>query len=263
MIRRCSGALDRLIAAVTDEYNREMQRRAESIEERRADQVRRLLAGEPVDTTEFGYDLAAWHLGVLVVGPGSIEAIRNLATALDRRLLLVPTGEQIFAGWLGGRKPTARDQLARYLSSHWPPGVSLAIGEPARGLAGWRLTHRQASAALPVVRRGSRSFVHYADVALVAAIVQDDLLATSLRQLYLAPLAEGRDDGERLRETLRAYFISERNVSATAAALGISRRTVANRLRTIEDRLGRPLNSICVEVEAAMRLGDLETKPPT
>ena len=63
---------------------------------------------------------------------------------------------------------------------------------------------------MPVAERRGQSLVRYVDVALQAAIVRDDLLATSLRQIYLAPLEKARDGGEVARETLRAYFAAER-----------------------------------------------------
>ena len=56
------------------------------------------------------------------------------------------------------------------------------------------------------------------------------------------------------RETLRAYFVAERNISSTAAALGVDRRTVTNRIRAIEDLFGRPLKDIAAELETALRL---------
>jgi DNA-binding PucR family transcriptional regulator len=119
------------------------------------------------------------------------------------------------------------------------------------------LTHQQASAALPIALRSPEPFVRYADVALLASILQDDLLASSLRELYLDPLERERDGGEVARRTLRAYFAAERNVSSAAVALGVKRHTVTNRLRTIEQRLGRPLNDCASEVDTALRLEDL------
>jgi DNA-binding PucR family transcriptional regulator len=95
-------------------------------------------------------------------------------------------------------------------------------------------------------------------VALIASALQDDLLATSLRNLYLVPLSEEKDKGKILKETLRAYLSSERNISSTAAALGVSRRTVANRLHTIETRLARPLSATLPGVEAALYLEKFE-----
>jgi DNA-binding PucR family transcriptional regulator len=57
-----------------------------------------------------------------------------------------------------------------------------------------------------------------------------------------------------LRETLRAYFDAERNTASTAAALGIDRRTVRNRLRTIEGLIERPLGSSLLNLEIALQM---------
>lgn len=87
------------------------------------------------------------------------------------------------------------------------------------------------------------------------------MLATSLQNLYLEPLAEERDGGEVARETLRAYFAAQRNVSSAAAALGVNRHTVSNRLRAIEVRLGRSLTASGTEIEAALCLAELPLAP--
>jgi len=104
-----------------------------------------------------------------------------------------------------------------------------------------------------VAERRGVTVARYADVAIEAATLRDDLLAKSLRQLYLEPLEQMRDGGKDARETLRAYFAAERNVSSTAAALGVDRRTVRNRIRAIEELLGRPLNVIAADLEIALR----------
>ena len=49
-----------------------------------------------------------------------------------------------------------------------PAGVSSAIGEPGKGLDGWRLTHRQAQAAMRIALRRPQRLTRYADVALLA-----------------------------------------------------------------------------------------------
>ena len=131
--------------------------------------------------------------------------------------------------------------------------VFVTVGEPAAGLEGWRFSHAQAKAALPLAERHG-PVVRFLDVALEAAILRDELIATSLRRRYLEPLATGRDGGELARATLRAYFAAERNVSSTAAALGVDRRTVRNRLAAIEDLLGGPLNGSAADLEIALRL---------
>jgi hypothetical protein len=255
--RTQANLFDRLVAAVTEEYIREAETRLDTAEQRRAERVERLLDGELLDTSEPAYDFNAHHLGMIATGSEAPDAIRNLASALDRRLLMVRHGEGTLWAWLGGRRRVDLAQLERHVSQSWPAQISLALGEPGQGLGGWRLTHQQAKAALPIALRSPQSFIRYADVALLASMLQDDLLATSLRELYLAPLASERDGGETLRQTLRAYFAARRNASSAAAALGVSRQTVNSRLRVIEERIGRSLDCCSAEVDAALRLHDL------
>ena len=160
--------------------------------------------------------------------------------------------------WLGARRPLNPDLLERALADRWRGPVALALGEPGEGLAGWRFTHNQAKAALPIALRAGESVTRYRDVALLASAHCDALLSASLRELYLAPLCAGQDDGATMRETLRAYFAAERNLTSAAAALGVSRRTVANRLQTIEQRLGHSLGTKLAEIELALRLDELK-----
>jgi len=258
LMRVQESLFDRVVAAVSDEYGREAVRPS-SAEERRAELVTRLLEGETFDVPELSYEFDAHHLGVLAKGPQAPEALRELATVLDTRLLLVGRSEAAAAwAWFGARRPLGSAQLLTAAASRWPSQVFLAIGEPGEGLEGWRLSHRQAAAALPIAMRGTKPIVRYAEVALLAAIFHDSLLATSLRQLYLAPLERERDGGKVLRETLRAYFAAERNISSAAAALGISRQAVAKRLRSVEAQLGRPLGECAAELEALLRLQDAD-----
>lgn len=260
-LRRLLGAQatlgDRLVAAVSAEHAREAKNRPGSAADRRRECVKSLLAGELVDHSELGYDLDAHHLGLMAKGEPAEELMRELAARLDRRLLAVCREEEPkWACWLGGRDPLETEKALRALSDLASDGVFVTVGEPAQGLSGWRFSHLQAKAALPIAERKGRPVLRYADVALVASILGDDLVAGSLRQLYLAPLEGARDGGKVARETLRAYFAAERNISSTAAALGVDRRTVRNRLRSVEDLLGRSLNGSVAELEIALRLDD-------
>lgn len=251
LLRAQAALFDGLLAAVSEEYAHEERGRLRSSEQRRADRVRRLLDGELLDTSDLAYDFDAHHLGAIASGLRAEDAIRELSASLECRLLVVHREEGSAWGWLGSRRPL--DPVA--LSSSPRLGrVAIAIGEPASGLSGWRLTHRQARAALPIALRDPSRVVRYSDVALLASMLRDDLLITSLRDIYLTPLAHERDGGETARETLRAYFAADRNVSSAAAALGVSRQAVGRRLRSIEECVGRPLSSCAAELEAALRL---------
>lgn len=258
---RVQGTLfDRLIAAVSEEYAREAAIRPRSTQQRLAERIERLLEGQPIDTSDIAYDFGACHIGLLAAGAGAEEAIRELAATFDRRLLLAPRGEATVWAWLGGQREADRERLEHFLEESWPPKIFLALGEPARGVGGWRLTHQQASAALSIAMRSQQAFTRYADVALLASMLQDDLLLASLRKLYLTPLEAERGGGETLCKTLRTYFASGRNITSAAASLGVSRQAVAKRLGIAEKKLSRPLSSCGLELEAALRLEALNSR---
>ena len=255
LLRRQAMLLDRLLEAVSEEHVREAKSWPSSSSERRRECVKSLLAGEQVDHSELGYDLDGHHLALMAKGEGAPEAMRQLAGRLDRRLLAVCREEEpIWACWLGGRRPLEARRALQALAEISLDRVIVTVGEPGEGLSGWRLSHRQAKAALPIAERREEAVLHYADVVLLTSILRDDLVATSLHQLYLEPLEAAPDGGKVARETLRAYFAAERNISSTAAALGVDRRTVTNRIRAVEDLFGRPLKDIAAELETALRL---------
>ncbi len=259
IMRDTAVVFDRLVSTMAEEYQRELQGRYATPEARLAARVRALLSGELMDAAEIDYEFDAWHLGAIVTG-GDPEVVKELARQLDRRLLQVRSDDDTIWVWFGGRRPVDTEEVDSVLTSVWPEESSLALGESIRGLAGWRLTHRQAQAVLPVARRMGSGYVRYADAALLASVLQDDLLAGSLRERYLAPLACERDGGTTLRATLRAFFSSNRNVSSAASLLGVNRHTVTNRLRLVEERIGRSLTSSGAEIEAALRLHDLDSE---
>jgi hypothetical protein len=260
-LRTQSVLLDRLLTALADAYEDETRRRLRDGDQRRAEQVKRLLAGKMLDATEIRYGFDDWHLGVVAMGSGAIAAIRDLAAALDRRLLLVRPDTKTVWAWLGGRTRLSSRETLRLAAIAWPEDACLAFGEPACSLDGWRHTHRQAKAAIPIAQREKPGIVRYTDVALLATAIRDEVLAGSLEEFYLAPLSRERDGGETLRQTLHAYFAAGRNVSSAAAALGVSRQTVNGRLRIVEDRVGRALADCAPELETALRLRDLREAP--
>lgn len=251
-LRIQSALLDDLLAAVSDEYGREKNARPVTEKQRRTQRVERLLAGELVDTGDIDYDFGAWHLALVACGPDAATAISKLITAPSWRRLVIEREDAVWV-WLGSRLQID----ASVLAGSCPENVALAVGEPAEGIEGWRLTHQQAQAVLPVARARGEGITRYSEDALLASTLQDDLLAGSLRRLYLDPLSAERDGGAVSKETLRAYFATQQNVTSAAAALGVNRNTVASRLRQIEDRIGRPLRSCGFELLAALRLDDL------
>jgi hypothetical protein len=258
LLRTGAVLFDQVVEAISEEYALATKEQVPTSEQRQAERIRRLLAGELVDTAELCYDFGTNHLGLIAVGDGAIAAIAELAKLVDcQRLVTSPENDVVWA-WFGTRARLDAGEVECLVGDDWPDHLRVAIGESSSGLSGWRLTHRQARATLPVAKRHSAGARRYADVALEASMLQDELLVTSLHELYLNPLADERDGGEALRQTLQAYISAGRNLSSAAALLGVSRRTVANRLRAVEGKLGRVLNGAMAEIEAALRLHELE-----
>jgi hypothetical protein len=225
--------------------------------ERQAERVKRLLAGEPVDPVPLAYPMEGWHVGVLAGRLDAEEALRELAAALGCALLIVCPDEERIWAWLGGARRPDPAVALRALAEMPGARPTVALGEPAENLAGWRLSHRQALAAMPVAARLPSRRARYAEVALLAAALGDELLGESLRRAYLAPLEREHEDGLTLRHTLAAYFATAHNVSSAAARLGVSRNTVSTRLRSVEEKIGRPLHTCTAELETALRLREL------
>jgi PucR C-terminal helix-turn-helix domain len=256
--RRQATLFDRVLQAITDEYKRHAAPRSPSLERARVECVEALLAGELVDSARLGYEIEdRYHLGAIAQGPEARTALRELSVRLDSRLLLLEAGSFTWA-WFGTGRGIQADEASLLAASHWPSHTALALGESGEGIDGWRLTHRQARAAIAIAVRGPRNVVRYTEVALLAAALGDEVLAASLRERYLRPLEGERDGGASLRKTLRAYFASERNVSSSAAVLGINRNTVTSRLQEIAERLGKPLAECSTELEVALRLDELD-----
>jgi hypothetical protein len=247
-------ALDRFMASIASEYLDEVDRAARSPGQRRAERVQGLLAGAPAGSAGLDYELNAWHIGVIAAGAKSAQALEGLVEDLGCPHLLVPGGDRSAWAWLGGLRRGAIADVERVLADKDMDGVALAVGEPAKGIEGWRMTHWQAQRALWVALRRPRLLTRYADVLLLAPAMRDDVLAKSLREIYLLPLAGQRDGGTMSRETLRTYFASGRNAATAAAVLNVNRHTVERRLHKIEASLGRSLHTCQAELEVALRL---------
>ncbi|HEU5252357.1 MAG TPA: helix-turn-helix domain-containing protein [Solirubrobacterales bacterium] len=260
LLREQAAAFDGLLLALSEEYRREANLRPDTPEARRVARVKRLLEGELTDASELNYPLELHHNGVIAAGPGAQEALKLLAAGLDRLILAVEPADEVIWAWLGGRQPVSSDSIASTVRGRLSPQVTMALGEGGRRASGWRLTHRQAFAAFRVARETDEQVVRYADISLLASTLADDVLADYLRQRIYPSLVDASSGGTAIRDTLRAYLQTGRNVTSAAAVLNISRRTVSNRLRALEESLGEPLDARVAEVEVALNLLDFEER---
>jgi len=259
ILRDQGPQVDRLMEAVAAEYEREQERVARSSTQRRTDHVLRLLSGEddPGDGVDLEYDFEIWHVGMILTGPKAENAMRLLSERLGYQLLHIPRDKDVVWGWLGSSRQPAVADLFRSLPESLPAGIALTIGEPREGFDGWCLTHREAQMALQVMRRKSERFTRGRDVVLRAAVLRDETFVRSLLDTYLAPIKDHGRLGPKLPETLRVYYSVGENTSITAEDLGISRQTVRQRLRAVEEVLDQPLHTCNAELRVALQLDEL------
>lgn len=256
-VLRVQGVLfDRLTKALIEEHKREKDRLA-SDQQLRFSAAQGLLNGESLDGSTLGCDLDAFHIAAIAKGVGAASVVKALASTLDCCHFAVSNSDGAIWAWMSRHSKPSIANLEKVVSGRWPQKIYLAIGEIAYGREGWRLSHHQARAAFLLALRKPGCAIRYAEDPLLAAAVRDDLLTACLDDFFLAPLNLERDGGLVLRQTLRAYFAADRNGASAAAALRVTRQTITNRLKAIEQRVGRPISTCAAEFETALRLEEL------
>lgn len=251
--------LDAVTASVTAEYRRVEALRAADRDERRLASVRAVLDGSAPEAAGLTLDLSEWHTAAVLSGREAARA----AALLDgdgEAVITVAIEPKLIWVW----RPTARREgspdLVAQLRSAASLEVAVGIGTARQGVEGFRTSHREAVDALRLGRRLGARVTTFRQVALEAALASDRDAARAFIHGELGPLRR-RADGDRLTITLAAYFAAQLNATAAAAALGISDRTVTNRLRTVEAALGESLAARRVELEVALRLERLVVDP--
>jgi hypothetical protein len=244
--------VDRCAAWVELEYERERDRVVRGEEQRRVAAVRDLLEGSTPDAEALGYELDGQHAALVVWGRDGDAALRQLAARTDARQLVVSVDPRTWWVWVA----VGSDAAARALASWEPPaGTFAAVGGPAAGVEGFRRAHSEALDARRVAAYRPDRVVRYEDIALEALAARDEQRARDFVARELDPLLAGGPREQRLLATLDAYFLAGQNASSAAARLGVHERTVANRLRAIEGRLGgQPVDARRAELEVALRL---------
>jgi DNA-binding PucR family transcriptional regulator len=148
------------------------------------------------------------------------------------------------------------DDVAQTFSAELDDTVWVAVGEPAHGLEGFRLTHRQArqaqivasAARLPAAEHVVLS-VQIGPVALMCGDV--DATAAWVRST-LGELALDDEQHARLRETLWEFLESGGSFTAAAQRLILHKNTVQYRVRKAEEARGRPIKDRRLDLELAL-----------
>ena len=279
-IELCSAWLfayvDAALCLAEDFYSAERERWVRSTAATRAETIDTILAGEPIDGAlagrRLGYELDRQHTAVIAWLPAHEEG-RDTHAAMEAAIVQVQDrlgaagglvhslGLLSTAAWIGARNPIASrrlDDLRFDLQA--APGVRIAIGEPGRGIAGFRQSHDEAAQARRVAELAARppgTVTRYSDVALAAIATADPHQARVFVKRELRDLAADDDLTTRLTATLRTYLEEHSSRGRTAKRLGIHENTVSYRIKQAEEILGRSVDQRTLELRVALALAPL------
>jgi DNA-binding PucR family transcriptional regulator len=265
--------MDVLTQRVVEEYQAERERWIRSSHALRTQIVRNIVSGRPIAVDDASarlrYDLSGLHVGLVAwteeeSGVDSDDGapgrhVKALAAKLERSSIVISVGRRTAYAWIAQREE-GEQELTELLADHdCREGVSVAVGEPGRGLEGFRNSHLDAVASRRVaVIAGMHSgaTMRWSDVATLGLLSADIGHARRFTSQELGPLDADDDAAARLRATLIVY-LQENDRQRTAQRLGIHPNTVAYRLRQCEELLNRPVKEGRFKLEAALRLRDL------
>jgi DNA-binding PucR family transcriptional regulator len=273
MVEHVSDTLDRVIEQVMTAYESARERWIHNRSAVLTMRVKSVLAGDNVDITAaetaLGYRLLQRHLGVVLWVESSVSAVDDplerlgrvasaLATAAGspQAPLFVPCDETSAWAWLAIRSGAvlSGDEPQAVMGQRELP-VSMALGEPASGVEGFRRTHQQALRAQSVALAAGPHHVpvtYFIDVAPVAMMCADIESAREWVRETLGALAIDSERNTRLRETARVFLQAGGSYTSTADQLFLHRNTAQYRVQKAEELRGRPLRQGRLDVELAL-----------
>lgn len=240
----------------------------------RLEAVRSILDGASTDTRELsahlgGHPLSTYNTALLLHTEehSAIAALGTAATELARRmngrlLVIDPGGRDLWA-WSATRSEPDLKPLTEAADWLTERAISVAVGTPGEGLAGFAQSHHEAQAAqrLAFEMTAARPVTLFPDVELLALISGSPEGARRFAVRTLGGLADAAEGPTRLRQTLQA-LLAHGSVDAAAQALSVHKNTVRYRVNQAEELLGYPVSDAPTEVEIALRYYELFMAAP-
>ena len=237
----------RVVTAYESERERWLQNRSAV----RAARTRDLLAGKSVDMAAaeaaLGYRVEQCHLGIVAwtrtAAPGEDEdqlsPLERFILRLGERIscparpLFVPCDNSSAWAWLPiGRRVAIDPGVIRH-AADGGGRVMVAVGEPAHGVDGFRITHTQAVQTQAVALLGEADAAQvtmFRQVGVAALLSADVGAARAWVSQILGPLATDDDHCARLRATLRVFLATGGSYTASATQLAMHKNSVKYRV---------------------------------
>jgi DNA-binding PucR family transcriptional regulator len=264
--------VDRSAALIHEAIAAERASRASSTLARRLDLVTDVLDGDTFDTASasrrLGFELdrplfacILWVDPSLGAGVDVLEGLaRQVAVEVSGRspLLVAASAASLWA-WIPTDQRPDSVRLRRAVASH--PGVRLAIGSVARGVAGFRASYQDAARTQRVMHRvgGALAVARFDEVRVVALAGADEPAAAEFTRATLGSLASAPPV---IRETVRGVIAAGFDTAAAAVELGVHRNTVLARMRRARELLPEPAAVRWVDVALALELAHWQAPEP-
>jgi DNA-binding PucR family transcriptional regulator len=231
---------------------------------RRAETVRLLLDGAPVDTAtatqRLGYPIDGPHTFVIIwsvdAGPDILErAAGDIAGRLGVRWISHPAGTGQLWLWLavGSGVSEARWHSATADLVH---GVDVLIGPADTGPDGFRRAHNRTVTVQPFAMgsAGGGRVLTFDQLVPAALAGQDADRAAEFVRYALGGLADPDPALDSLRETVRVYLEAGESAPRAAERMFTHRNTILQRVARAESLMGRPIAPRRLQVFLALEL---------
>jgi DNA-binding PucR family transcriptional regulator len=268
--------VDAALCLVEEVYIAERDRWLRSAAASQAETISTILAGQPIDaevaTRRLRHEVGRVHVAAIAWlefheegrnTQASLEAaIRDIAAMIGNQKPLVHSlGILSVAAWISSHSDVPSKVLDELrFRTATAPGVRVAVGEPARGIAGFRASHFEALEAQRIARLARRpvgSVTRYHNISLRAIATADIEQSRTFVRRELGRLGSMDETTRRLAATMRAYLDENCSRGRTAKRLHVHENTVAYRIRQAEELLGRSLDKRTLELRAALALAEL------
>lgn len=266
------GYVDAVLGRVITEVEREREQVRGGALARRAEAIRLLLDGAPLDVAtasrRLDHDLRR-HQTALVLWTDVAEpqhgALERTALAVARAVgarspLTLAASSTVLWAWLASDGPLTGPDLGGGVPGA-EPHVRVAIGPTLAGASGFRRSHEAVVAIQGLLARNPEGapIATYDELEIASLAAQDEQRAGEFVARTLGPLAEETPSNARLRETLRIFLEEAENAPRTAARLHTHRNTILQRVARATDLLGHPPRerrlAVALALELRRRLG--------
>jgi DNA-binding PucR family transcriptional regulator len=261
--------IDRISEQVVSAYESERVQWLANRNTVRNAMIEELLRGDQVDLAvaegALSYRLRQNHVGVVLwctSKSSAAEDLRQLERVLQQAAaaagcsgqpFFVPRDRTTAWGWI----PLGRGRTVVTVEADPDPDHWIAIGSPAAGADGFRVTHLEALRAQQVALAGrdrADRVTAFTDPQVrAAAMLAADLEGTRrLVRNALGTLAADTETAARLRETLQVFLAEKGSYLATAERIHLHKNTVKYRIDKALEERGRSIDDERLELELAL-----------